>query len=120
LLLLEENNTSSQKLVYNATNESRELISKEKNVVIFNVPDKLNEDPSETISIGNSILKLFNVSPKVSMYIRLGLFNNKLPPILIEMATITNVYTIMKEKKRLRQSDQWKSIYTLLPYREIS
>jgi len=111
LLLVEKNNISSQHLVYNATNELRELISKEKNVVIFNVPDKLNEDSSETTSIGNSILKFLNVSPKVSTIQRLGSFNNKLRPVLIEMASKTDVFTIMKEKKGLRQSDQWKSIY---------
>ena len=42
---------------------------------------------------------------------RIGTFQNKPRPILVEFKSKATVSTILKEKKKLRQSENWKNIY---------
>lgn len=101
-------------LLKSNAHDEHQGLPRDKNILIFNVPEKYNEERWETISIGINILKFLNASDEAMAISRIGSFNKyrlKPRPILVECKSITSVLTILKEKKRLRQSGEWKKVF---------
>lgn len=91
--------------------EVKDRLSREKNILMFNVPDSKNEDLSVPVKIGVDLLNDLTLpNIKIIHSKRLGNFGSKNRPILLEIDSPTNVLEILKSKSKLRSMERWRQI----------
>lgn len=90
--------------------ESHDRLLKEKNLIIFNVPDSDTEASSVTTSLVNEIFKDLPNPVSVSNAKRLGKPSNRPRPILIQFNSHSEVHSILRIKSKLRSSTRWKEV----------
>lgn len=90
--------------------ESEERISRNRNLLFFNVSDNVNETPDNLSQTINSLLHILSVSVSISKIIRIGKIGSKPRPILVELSSTQDVHSVLKCKSKLNNSAQWKHV----------
>lgn len=111
VILLESKQIAPHDMVLNVMHEAQERLSKEKNVILFNVPENPNEDQSTTNCIINEIFHAMKVDNYSVINRRLGKFTDKPRPILVELNRKENVIEVLKMKKNIRLNEKWKNVF---------
>lgn len=95
--------TQSLPLSFDVYNEVRDRMSREKNILVFNIPDSEDEHLDVPLNIGVDLLNDLSLPPiKIIRSKRLGNFSSKNRPILFELDSPSNVFEILKTKSKLR------------------
>lgn len=102
------NSTSHQfKVPIDIVREIKERESKSKNVILFNVPDTIN---NEKTLVEDLFVKL-KLQYRPSTVIRIGNQTNKSRPLRIELESAEAVSSVLKTKRLLRSFPEWKNIW---------
>lgn len=92
-------------------NEVKDRLSREKNILLFNVLDSEHENRDVPSKVGIDLLNDLSLSNiKITRSKRLGNFNSKNRPILLELDSPSNVYEILKSKNKLRSTERWHQV----------
>lgn len=92
-------------------NEFHDRISREQNILIFNIPDSAHEVSSDSKSISDELLKDLSLSNTIVVHAtRLGNFGHKPRPILLKLESLSDVKNVLKSKSKLRHIDRWRQI----------
>lgn len=95
----------------NIFNEIQDRITREKNIIIYNVPDSTQDGSDNSFDVGLDLLKDLSLSDiKIINAKRIGKFGSKDRPILVEFESVSNVKDIFKSKSKLRLIDRWRKI----------
>lgn len=108
-----ENSPSTQSPPYSfdVYTKVRDRMSRDKNILVFNVPDSVDEDLNVSLNIGVDLFKDLSLpSIKIIRSKRLGKFSTKNRPILFELDSPSNVFEILKTKSKLRLIDRWRNV----------
>lgn len=108
-----ENSPSTQSPPYSfdVYSEVRDRMSREKNILVFNVPDSVDEDLDVPLNIGVDLFKDLSLpSIKIIRSKRLGKFSTKNRPILFELDSPSNVFEILKTKSKLRLIERCRNV----------
>jgi len=95
-------------------NELHDRQSREKNIILFNVPESIN-DVDDT-SLVNDILAKIDAPVAISHIVRLGKLEPKPRPIKITCEKKSDVRLILKSKNRLRNLPDKKFIHVTVDW----
>lgn len=97
---------------FDLVKESRDRLSKENNVIVFNVADSASEDASATVGLVNEIFEDLSRSPAAAVYRakRLGSPGDRPRPILVQFHSPAGVHAVLRAKSRIRDSPRWKHV----------
>lgn len=112
LALIENTSTSpSQHNTLDFLTELKDRISREKNIILFNVPDSEYEVESVSLATGCDLLKDLSLSNiNIIRAKRIGKFGLRPRPILLELESQSNVFEVFKSKFKLRSINRWNQV----------
>lgn len=116
---LEQSNSSIPLPDFDIVKESHDRLSKENNLIIFNVSDNISEETSDTINLTNEIFQELSSPILVSRAKRIGTPGNRPRPILIQLNSRYDVFSILRIKSKIRSSTRWKNISISMDMTEI-
>lgn len=103
--------TQSPPLSFDVYNEVSDRMSREKNILVFNVPNSEDEHLDVPLNIGVDLFKDLSLpSIKIIRGKRLGTFSSKNRPILFELDSPSNVHEILRTKFKLRLIERWRNV----------
>lgn len=99
-------NIQYQSNEYDIFNEFKDRFSREKNILLFNIPEIISNHEDPEVPLKLVLISLLNI--KITRSNRLGKFQSKNRPILLELDSPSNVLEMLKSKHKLRSIELWR------------
>ncbi|XP_050531542.1 uncharacterized protein LOC126900110 [Daktulosphaira vitifoliae] len=92
--------------------EVQERITKSKNILIFNAAEEPNNSELSPAKLTEIIFKKIDLNIPIVHAIRLGKNSEKPRPIMVKLGSKSEVLSVLKAKRKLREIDSLKHIFT--------